>query len=97
MPLKVKTVLRATTNSADTRDRSVMMSSVSPSAKYSWSGSPLMLTKGNTAIAGGRSRAGGGTGMRAGAASIRCGSLPAGRGCPGLALGARANSVSASR
>src|SRR5262249_37645940 len=32
------------------RDRSVMMSSVMPSAKYSCSGSPLILTKGNTAI-----------------------------------------------
>ena len=31
-------------------ERSVMMSSVIPSEKYSWSGSPLMLVKGRTAM-----------------------------------------------
>jgi hypothetical protein len=33
-------------------DRPVMMSSEMPSAKYSCSGSPLMLANGNTAIDG---------------------------------------------
>ena len=36
----------------DTFDRSVMMSSVMPSLKYSCSGSPLMLTNGRTAMDG---------------------------------------------
>ena len=40
------------TNSPDTFERSVMMSSVMPSLKYSWSGSLLMLTNGSTAIDG---------------------------------------------
>ena len=48
LPLKVNAVLRATTDSAETLDRSVMMSSVMPSLKYSCSGSPLMLAKGST-------------------------------------------------
>ena len=40
------------TNRPEIFDRSVMMSSVMPSAKYSCSGSPLMLLKGSTAIDG---------------------------------------------
>src|SRR5579863_8729418 len=47
-PLNEKAVLRETTDSADTLPRSVMMSSVIPSLKYSCSGSPLMLLKGRT-------------------------------------------------
>ena len=48
------------TNSSENRDNSVMMSSVMPSAKYSCSGSPLMLVNGRTAIEGlsGRTRVG---------------------------------------
>src|SRR5205814_8389313 len=45
-----KTVWRATTESAEICDRSVMMSSVRPSAKYCCSGSPPILTNGRTAI-----------------------------------------------
>ena len=45
-------VLRETTASADTLLKSVMMSSVMPSLKYSCSGSPLMLAKGSTQIDG---------------------------------------------
>ena len=40
------------TNRPEIFDRSVMMSSVMPSAKYSCSGSPLMLVNGSTAIDG---------------------------------------------
>ena len=40
------------TNRPGSCDRSVMMSSVMPSAKYSCSGSPLMLVNGSTAIEG---------------------------------------------
>jgi hypothetical protein len=43
---------RAITNSQRTRDRAIRMSSTMPSAKYSCSGSPLMLAKGSTAIEG---------------------------------------------
>ena len=50
LPLNVNAVLRATTPSAETFDRSVMMSSVIPSLKYSCSGSPLMLANGSTQI-----------------------------------------------
>ena len=48
------------TNSSENRDSSVMMSSVMPSLKYSWPGSPLMLVKARTAIEGlsGRARYG---------------------------------------
>jgi hypothetical protein len=48
----VKFELRAITNSPRMRDRAVMISSTMPSAKYSCSGSPLMLLKGKTAIDG---------------------------------------------
>jgi hypothetical protein len=48
--LDVKEVLRATTDKAETFDKSVMMSSLMPSLKYSCSGSPLMFTKGRTQI-----------------------------------------------
>ena len=41
-------MLRETIDSADTLPRSVMMSSVMPSEKYSCSGSPLMLANGST-------------------------------------------------
>ena len=43
---------RAITNSQRTRDRAIRMSSTMPSAKYSCSGSPLMLANGSTAIEG---------------------------------------------
>ena len=48
----MKLELRAITNSQRMRDRAVMISSTMPSAKYSCSGSPLMLSKGRTAIEG---------------------------------------------
>ena len=54
------------TESAETFDRSVMMSSVMPSAKYSCSGSPLMLANGSTAIDGFRLCRGPGIVERAG-------------------------------
>jgi len=44
--------LREATESADTRPRSVMMSSVTPSLKYSCSGSPLMFTNGRMTTPG---------------------------------------------
>src|SRR5215469_9859302 len=44
-------IARVTKNQR-TRDSAVMISSTMPSAKYSWSGSPLRLVKGNTAIDG---------------------------------------------
>ena len=44
--------LRAITNSDLKRDSAVMMSSTTPSAKYSCSGSPLRLVNDNTAIEG---------------------------------------------
>ena len=47
-PLNVNAVLRAMTSSADTFDRSVVMSSQMPSLKYSCSGSPLMFWNGST-------------------------------------------------
>ena len=40
------------TNNPESFERSVMRSSVIPSLKYSCSGSPLMLTKGSTAMEG---------------------------------------------
>ncbi|MHB8528134.1 MAG: hypothetical protein ACYC8V_01305 [Caulobacteraceae bacterium] len=48
LPLKVKAVLRDTTERAETFDRSVMMSSLMPSEKYACSASPLMLANGST-------------------------------------------------
>ncbi len=42
----------AITNSARLRDNALMMSSATPSEKYSCFGSPLTLVKGNTAIEG---------------------------------------------
>ena len=48
----VKDEFRPTTKRLDIWERSVMMSSVIPSEKYSCSGSPLMLVKGRTAIDG---------------------------------------------
>jgi hypothetical protein len=48
----VKLELRAITNSDLKCDNAVMMSSTIPSAKYSCSGSPLMLENGSTAIEG---------------------------------------------
>ena len=41
-------MFRATTSSADTFDRSVVMSSLMPSLKYSCSASPLMFENGST-------------------------------------------------
>ena len=60
-------VLRPTTNRPLIFDRSVMMSSVMPSEKYSCSGSPLMLLNGRTAIDGlsGHRRLGVGGGVAA--------------------------------
>src|SRR5580658_2299765 len=52
LPLKPKAVLRATTDKAETLERSVMMSSLIPSLKYSCSGSPHMLAKGRTQMEG---------------------------------------------
>src|SRR5208282_6301673 len=49
-PLYVKLELRAITVRPAIFDRSVMMSSVMPSEKYSCSGSPDMLVKGRIAI-----------------------------------------------
>src|SRR5215831_10113770 len=51
-PLYVKLELRAMTNSQRMRLSAVMISSTMPSAKYSCSGSPLILAKGSTAIDG---------------------------------------------
>src|SRR5258708_943600 len=48
LPLKVKAVLRETTDKAETLERSVMMSSLIPSLKYSCCGSSLMLANGST-------------------------------------------------
>src|SRR5688572_14741745 len=50
VPLKPNAVLRETTASEETLLRSVMMSSLMPSLKYSCSASPLMLTKGRAQI-----------------------------------------------
>src|SRR5216684_740316 len=44
--------LRAITKNQRSLDSAVMMSSLIPSEKYSCSGSPLMLVKGSTAMAG---------------------------------------------
>ena len=49
---EVNDELRAITNSHDTRDRPVIRSSASPSAKYACSGSPLMFSNGSTATDG---------------------------------------------
>src|SRR5262249_38476107 len=51
-PLYVKLELRAMTKSQRMRLSAVMISSTIPSAKYSCSGSPLILAKGNTAMDG---------------------------------------------
>ena len=48
----MKLELRAITKSQRIRERAVMISSTMPSAKYSCSGSPLILAKGRTAIDG---------------------------------------------
>ncbi len=48
----MKDELRAITKNQRSLDSAVMMSSLMPSEKYSCSGSPLMLMKGRTAIAG---------------------------------------------
>src|SRR5262249_50557492 len=52
LAFKVNTVARDRTLSLETFDKSVMMSSVIPSLKYSCSGSPDMLVKGSTAMEG---------------------------------------------
>lgn len=51
-PLYENDELRAGTNRPEIFDRSVMMSSVMPSLKYSCSASPLMLTNGKTTTDG---------------------------------------------
>ena len=53
--------LRAITKNQRSLDSAVIMSSLMPSEKYSCSGSPLMFTKGSTAMAG---RSEGGTAGR---------------------------------
>ena len=58
--LVVKLELRAMTKSQRMRDSAVMISSTIPSAKYSCSGSPLILAKGSTAIDGLSGSGGGG-------------------------------------
>src|SRR5215472_16715276 len=50
LPLKGKAVARAISKLPESRDRSVVRSSVIPSAKYSWSGSFDRLLKGSTTI-----------------------------------------------
>src|SRR5260221_438575 len=57
----MKDELRAITRNQRSFDSAVMMSSLMPSEKYSCSGSPLMLLKGSTAMAG-RSGSGKGSG-----------------------------------
>jgi hypothetical protein len=75
--------LRAITKNQRSLDSAVMMSSLMPSEKYSCSGSPLMLMKGSTAMAGrsdggkaGRdcswSTSGGGAAASAGASPFDC-------------------------
>ena len=79
----MKAVLRATTDSAETLERSVMMSSLIPSLKYSCSGSPLMLANGRTQMESRPRR--GGLGRRF---ACRLGQVrPAGALLSGLALG----------
>src|ERR1700751_2561088 len=48
LPLNVNAVLRAITNAPLMRDKSVVRLSVTPSTKYSCSGSPPMFTNGST-------------------------------------------------
>ena len=48
----MKDELRAITKNQRSFDSAVMMSSLIPSEKYSCSGSPLMLSKASTAMAG---------------------------------------------
>jgi hypothetical protein len=48
----VKLELRAMTNRPEKRDKAVIISSTTPSAKYPCSGSALMLWKGRTAMDG---------------------------------------------
>ena len=48
----MKLELRAMTNSQRMRDKAVMMSSTTPSAKYSCSGSPLRFRNGKAAMEG---------------------------------------------
>src|SRR3990170_8652361 len=83
-PRYVNAVLRAITCRPEILERSVMMSSVMPSEKYSCSGSPLMLLKGNTAIDGrsGAADAGGGT------VGVTADEMPAG-GTPRATLNTR--------
>jgi hypothetical protein len=61
--LYAKLEFRAITNSQGSREIAVVISSTMPSAKYSCSGSPLILAKGSTAIDGlsGSGNAAGGT------------------------------------
>ncbi len=51
-PLYVNVEFRAMTNISGIMDNAVMMFSLIPSARYSWSGSLLILTKGSTAMEG---------------------------------------------
>src|SRR6516165_11763175 len=56
--------VRAATCSSLMRDSELSSSSVSPSLKYAWLASPLIFTKGNTAIeCGGGAKATGGGGL----------------------------------
>src|SRR6516162_7283990 len=72
LALVSKVELRAMTNSQRMRDSAVMISSTMPSAKYSCSGSPLILAKGSTAIDG-----------LSGSGSTGCASADALLGAPG--------------
>ena len=69
------------TNSQRTRDNAVMMSSTTPSAKYSCSGSPLMFRNGKTAIDGlsGRTKLGAGTSCDVAGSTARGSKLCGGR------------------
>jgi hypothetical protein len=77
-PLNENAMLRETIDNAETLPRSVMMSSVIPSEKYSCSGSPLMLANGSTQIATSgffSTVAAGAAGLRGGAPSFASSAL----------------------
>src|SRR5215470_17804646 len=67
LPLYEKDEFRAITKSEWKRDNSVMMSSVTPSVKYSCSGSPVMFRNGKTAMEGLSGKSSGNCGAVAGA------------------------------
>ena len=69
-PLNRKLLLREMTKRAETLERSVMISSLMPSEKYSCSGSPLILAKGETQMESLRVAAGGGLNRRSAAGQV---------------------------